>query len=328
MSHRGEEGALPRLSIIIPAYNVERFLDRCLESVVQQTYQDFEVVLINDGSTDSTLRLCREWVARDSRIRLISQENKGLAETRNVGVRASVGSLLMFVDSDDYLEARAAEVLVALQEETGADIAMGRFVSEDLSGREDKRYVQLGNRTLTRKEAYIKVLFDREVKSFAWGKVYRRTLFDGNEYPSGKLLEDYMTTYLLFFKADRVVSTREVVYHYVQRPDSIMHERLYSAVRDIAFMEAVYARFIHARSSGLLSRRELALFRVKTERRLLRTYFTIARLGDSVSSQESLRSVCRYLCDVTSCDIRRSDLGRLWRWSRCRKVWCWLFLWG
>ena len=317
----------PKLSIIIPAYNVERFLDKCLESVVQQTYTDFEVVLINDGSTDSTLMMCREWGDRDPRMRLISQENKGLAETRNVGIRAARGTLLMFVDSDDYLEPRAAEILVRALETEDADVAIGRFISEDLQGREDKHYAQLGNRVMTPAEAYLKVLFDREVKSFAWGKVYRRELFDGVTYPAGKLLEDYMTTYRLFAKARRVVTTRSLVYHYVQRPNSIMHEKLYSADRDLTFLRAVYARFVHARASGFLTPRQLALFRVKTERRLLRTYFTIARFGDSVAAKDSLRAVCRYMSDVSAREVNSGDLRRLWRWSRLRKVGLTLFFW-
>lgn len=116
---------IPHLSIIVPAFNAEKFLSRCLQSLAAQTYPDFEVILINDGSKDNTLALAEDWARRDSRIRLFSQENRGPAATRNRGIREAHASRIMFVDSDDYLELNAVELLLRLKEEKKSSNSTG-----------------------------------------------------------------------------------------------------------------------------------------------------------------------------------------------------------
>ena len=110
------QGLTPHLSVIVPAYNVDPYLDKCLQSICDQTFTDFEVILVNDGSTDNTLAICQTWAQRDKRIRLIDQENQGLAEVRNIGLRESRADMIMFVDSDDWLELDAIEHLLKLKE--------------------------------------------------------------------------------------------------------------------------------------------------------------------------------------------------------------------
>jgi len=317
----------PQLSVIVPAYNVERFLDKCLHSIWKQTFTDFEVILINDGSTDNTLQICREWTGRDPRFRLISQENQGLAETRDVGIRASRAPRVMFVDSDDYLEHDAIQVLMNNMRRTSADISMGCYIVEDLQGKRLKNPAQLGDVCLTTRQAYVKILFDREVKSYAWAKIYTKSLFDGIEYPKGLLLEDYLTTYLVFRRAKLVVSTSKEVYHYVQQATSIMNVGTNKITRDKTFIEGVYQRFCDAEASGLLNKRELALFRVKTLRRMLRTFFSLERETANEFTQTQRQNYLAYLSHVYKRKVESDDLKKIWRSTEPKKLLLTLFYW-
>lgn len=321
------ETTSPQLSVIVPAYNVERFLDKCLHSIWKQTFTDFEVILINDGSTDNTLQICREWTGRDPRFRLISQENQGLAETRNVGIRASRAPRVMFVDSDDYLEHDAIQVLMNNMRRTSADISMGCYIVEDLQGKRLKKPAQLGDVCLTTRQAYVKILFDREVKSYAWAKIYTKSLFDGIEYPKGLLLEDYLTTYLVFRRAKLVVSTSKEVYHYVQQATSIMNVGTNKITRDKTFIEGVYQRFCDAEASGLLNKRELALFRVKTLRRMLRTFFSLEREAANEFTQTQRQNYLAYLSHVYKRKVESDDLKKIWRSTEPKKLLLTLFYW-
>ena len=321
------ETTSPQLSVIVPAYNVERFLDKCLLSIAKQTFTDFEVILINDGSTDSTLQICHEWTGRDPRFRLISQENQGLAETRNVGIRASRASLIMFIDSDDYLEYDAIQELMRNRARTSADISMGCYIVEDLQGKRLKNPSQLGDVCLTTKQAYAKILFDREVKSYAWAKIYTKSLFEGIEYPKGKLLEDYLTTYLVFRRAKLIVCTSKEIYHYVQQSTSIMNAGTNKSARDKVFIEGVYQRFCDAEQSGLLTRRQLKLLQVKTLRRIIRTIFTLEREEASKFSYEQRQTYLAYLGHVYKREVSNSDLRRIWRMTEPKKVLLTLFYW-
>lgn len=321
------ETTSPQLSVIVPAYNVERFLDKCLHSIWKQTFTDFEVILINDGSTDNTLQICREWTGRDPRFRLISQENQGLAETRNVGIRTSRAPRVMFIDSDDYLECDAIQVLMHNMHHTSADISMGRYIVEDLQGKRLKNPAQLGDVCLTTRQAYVKILFDREVKSYAWAKIYTKSLFDGIEYPKGLLLEDYLTTYLVFRRAKLVVSTSKEIYHYVQQATSIMNVGTNKVTRDKAFIEGVYQRFCDAEASGLLNKRELALLRVKTLRRMLRTFFSLEREAANEFTQTQRKNYLAYLSHVYQRKVESDDLKKIWRSTEPKKLLLTLFYW-
>ena len=321
------ETTSPQLSVIVPTYNVERFLDKCLHSIWKQTFTDFEVILINDGSTDNTLQICREWTGRDPRFRLISQENQGLAETRNVGIRASRAPRVMFVDSDDYLEHDAIQVLMNNMRRTSADISMGCYIVEDLQGKRLKNPAQLGDVCLTTRKAHVKILFDREVKSYAWAKIYTKSLFDGIEYPKGLLLEDYLTTYLVFRRAKLVVSTSKGIYHYVQQATSIMNVGANKITRDKAFLEGVYQRFCDAEASGLLNKRELALFRVKTLRRMLRTFFSLEREAANEFTQTQRQNYLAYLSHVYKRKVESDDLKKIWRSTEPKKLLLTLFYW-
>ena len=210
----------PKISIIVPVYKVEPYLRKCLDSIVNQTYENLEIILVDDGSPDSCGAICDEYAARDERIRVIHQPNGGLSAARNRGLEAAAGDYVAFVDSDDWVEPDMYGYLLSGAEQVGADIAVcGIF--EELPDRQVCRHWQEAETFDT--EGALEQLFLRKKYSHsAWDKLYRRTLFDGVRFPEGRNFEDIATTYRVFEKARTVQLMPEAKYHYLQRPDSIM----------------------------------------------------------------------------------------------------------
>lgn len=212
------------ISIVIPVYNVEKYLEKCLQSVKNQTYNHFEVILVNDGSTDSSLSICEKFVNQDKRFSVLSKENGGLSSARNFGIKKAKGSFITFVDSDDYIVKDYLSHLVAgIKSETS--IVCSKFFLVDEKGN-----------LLTKKEAPKKksevVSIEESIKIFllqngydhsAWGKLYPVSFFETISFPEGKLYEDMGTTYKLLKLASEVVFLDAYDYAYLQRPYSIMN---------------------------------------------------------------------------------------------------------
>ncbi len=183
------------VSVIIPVYKVEQYLERCVRSVTSQTYDNLEILLIDDGSPDRCGEMCDSFAAEDRRIRVIHQKNGGLSAARNTGIDASSGQWLFFIDSDDFIHRDCIGKLLAAAETSGADIASCGFEkTEDDTIRGDVRFP--ATEVISRDEA-MRRLFLEEDTSFAWGKIYRRELFQGIRFPEGRTFEDLATTHLL-----------------------------------------------------------------------------------------------------------------------------------
>ncbi len=210
------------ISVIIPVYNVEAYIDRCLESVINQTYKDLQIIIINDGSTDNTGSKCIEWKNRDDRILYYDKENRGLSSSRNVGLSFASGELLFFLDSDDWIEKETFEILVKKQILYGADIvcvAM-KCVYEDgkieLFNKINKEFVLSGS------DAVREMISGKSICSVTCNKLYKRSLWEGIEFPLGRLHEDEFTTYKLLYLSNRVVYVGMPLYCYFQRDNGIM----------------------------------------------------------------------------------------------------------
>ena len=212
----------PLISVIVPVFNAENYLRRCLDSILGQTYTNLEIILVDDGSTDQSGAICDEYYSRNSRIRLIHQENKGLGEARNAGIDIATGKLITFVDSDDWLELNAYELMTKCMEHYQCDIVTcGRFYQSDSSVRYD---FCLEEGVLIRsREEFIKrfLLFDG-LNMAAWDKLYKAELFENIRYPKGYLMcEDYVPAYQLLNKADSIYLCGQPLYHYYKHPGSI-----------------------------------------------------------------------------------------------------------
>lgn len=227
------------ISVIVPIYGVEKYLNQCVESIVRQTYRDLEIILVDDGSPDTCGAICDEWVSIDKRIKVVHKENGGLSDARNAGLQIATGELISFIDSDDYIEPLFFEALYNAMKETGAEIAEcgTRYVSED--GEELKiRTAQNGEfDTIT---ALTKLIHQQGLHQTVWNKLYRREVIDGIWFAKGKYNEDEFWTYKVFDKAKKIVSVEKPLYNYLQRGSSIIGVGY--NIRRLDGLDALYER--------------------------------------------------------------------------------------
>ena len=206
------------LSVIIPAYNVENTLRRCVESVLSQSVDGMEVIIVDDGSEDGTARICDEYDGKKN-IKIVHQKNAGLSEARNKGLDIAEGELITFVDSDDYLEAGTYKRLVEMMEQHPTyDILEYSVVKED--GTRTLFSLSLPDREYTDMAQYW-IAGSAYSHCYAWNKIYRKKLFDNVRFPKGKKFEDVYTLPLLLRNAGKVVTTHLGLYHYTYNVDGI-----------------------------------------------------------------------------------------------------------
>jgi len=213
------------ISVIVPVYNIEKYIRKCIESITRQTYHNLEIILVDDGSTDESGRICDEYAKTDNRIRVIHKENEGLSDARNLGLENCMGKYIGFVDGDDWLEDDMYEFLYQTLNTHNADIAVCGHYLEDDGGVYASEYTDGSLKVYNCHEAVCAIVKDKEIHSFAWDKLYKRELFDEIRYPSGRYVQDIFTTYKVFMKADRVVCHNKPKYYYYQRVDSIQRTR-------------------------------------------------------------------------------------------------------
>lgn len=221
------------ISVIIPIYNVAKWLPKCLDSVSGQTFRDFEVLLIADDSSDDSCLLAEDYALHHSNTRVFRGKKRGLSEARNLGIQEAKGDFLFFLDGDDYLEPAALEKLSEAQKRSQADIVQCLFnwVNEDGTiSAEDRRHPRPSSSlTCSGKEALGFVFVPENVYYVVtWTKLYRATLFQNIRFPLRQNHEDEVTTPKLFFAASSIVFIDDVLYHYVQRSGSLMKQEAVS----------------------------------------------------------------------------------------------------
>lgn len=207
----------PLISVIVPVYRVEEYLERCVKSILSQTYENLEVILVDDGSPDQCPAICDACAEKDARVKVIHQENKGLSGARNAGIDAASGEYLAFVDSDDYVSPHFIEELYQLLQDTGCAIGQCRFSYVKGDG-----LVEEGDSAfcIYRGESLMEQLYGPEEKAtcfvVAWNKLYRAELFKetGIRYPEGRIHEDEATTYRLFHEAKKLAFLDRALYGY------------------------------------------------------------------------------------------------------------------
>ena len=191
------------ISIIIPVYNVEKYLKECVDSVRKQTYKNLEIILIDDGSKDNSGKLCDELAKEDNRIKVIHKENGGLSDARNVGIENATGEYIQFIDSDDFVEKDMIEILHNDICQEKADVSMcSLYLYKDGEKTTDASYKrEIFNKELVLKE----ILLDERVRSYAWNKMFKKSLFESIRFPKGKVFEDIYTMSPIFQKANKIV---------------------------------------------------------------------------------------------------------------------------
>lgn len=208
------------ISIIVPVYKVEKYLKKCVDSIIAQTFTDIEIILVDDGSPDDSGKICDEYAVQDKRIKVIHKENGGLSSARNAGIEMAKGKYLGFIDSDDYIAEDMFEILYDQLLDYDADIATIGMI-DVYENKETKVNNLKLVEVLDQKDAIKAVLDSTDVYAYAVNKLYKKELFDTVRYPIGKIVEDAFIIMDLLLQCDRIVTNTEQKYYYYRRNDSI-----------------------------------------------------------------------------------------------------------
>ena len=232
------------ISIIIPIYKIEDCLERCLNSVLNQTYSNLEIILVDDGSPDRCPEICDEWAKRDKRIRAIHKHNEGVSAARNTGLDQAEGEYILFVDGDDYIAPKLVERLYEAVKISAAEIALCDF--EKGTDPSAIFYEKKDKPEIIDKKTALARIYDNDHSAFQyvvpWGKLYQRSIFEGIRYPAGKIFEDMYITHLLMNRCNKIAVLDGKYCYYYQRKDSIVN-RSYD-VRKLDYLEAMNDRIV------------------------------------------------------------------------------------
>lgn len=234
MSQESRDNKL--ISIIIPVYNAEAYIEKCIQSIRRQSYPELEIIVVNDGSTDKSREICEEFTEQDTRIRIINKENGGAAAAKNTGLDEANGDFLMFVDSDDYIETDMIEKMLKRLNIMSAEICICNFIQEKPDGvpcEDLSQMFHFGDRVFSGFEML--ELLNEELWwriCQPWAKLYRRDLFSNVRFPL-QVVEDLAVMHFLYDKCQRVCFADEAFYHYVQQESSVLHTRQVAVVLDV-----------------------------------------------------------------------------------------------
>lgn len=299
-----------KISVIVPVYKVEPFLDRCVQSIVGQTYRNLEVILVDDGSPDNCSSLCDAWAAEDNRVKVIHKVNGGLSDARNAGIAVATGELMGFVDGDDWIAPDMYQHLHDLMMTDHSDIAACgvEMVWED--GTSSRMFTKSGNCVLNREEAMRSIIEESWLKQPVWYKLYKTALIMDIPFPVGKYHEDVFWSYQAVAKAERVSVSDQVGYYYLQRNGSIMGEE-YSLKRlDVVEAKRQRLTFVQEAFPQFATTAQLDLFF---------TCLYHGQLSEKYLSHETQKKAFRILKDTIGvCPrLKQSDMNNISFTHRC-----------
>lgn len=261
----------PLISIIVPLYNMEKYFSQCIDSIKSQTYKDFEVIIVDDGSTDKSGEIADQWAFEDKRVKVIHQSNKGLAYVRNVGISMSKAEYIIFIDSDDWVKSDYVEKLYYAAKQHVADIVIGNYIfTWDKPYKEKYSKIDEHPVEYNKTQAIKELLYNKKIKSYMWGSIYKSELFRDVMFPVGRVYEDYARVFNVFDKAERVVVIPDHLYFYRQVNTSIVNLKKYKS--DVDYMLALIDRVEFSQKCDSLTRTEKIRFKIKSEKRLLLRY--------------------------------------------------------
>ncbi len=274
------------ISVVVPIYNVEKYLRLCLDSLLMQTYTNFEVLMINDGSPDDSANICKEYLAKDRRFQYFEKENSGPSDTRNYGIDHSKGEYITFVDSDDWLKESFLADLYEAITRTGADIALSTYIKyDDLQSVYNIPIIGEYYERIWMSDEFIRELPKLEMKdnsySNPWAKLFKRELFRTIRFPKGKLIEDTRTNIKLFLESSRLVYINKCLYFYRIRGGSVIQTITEKLLEDV--LDTLVERLCLVTIKGL--------------------YSDIYR--DSLLESLKFRSYQAYTCDMKDTEIYR-----------------------
>ena len=230
------------ISVIVPIYNVEKYLNKCIESIINQTYKNLEIILVDDGSPDNCPQICDEYAKKDGRIKVIHKENGGLSSARNVGIDVAMGEYLTFIDSDDYVEPNFIEVLYQSLVNNDADISMCGINKIQA----DKIQEIIVENQILDKDSFWNFFYygnGTPIGVVAWNKIYKKNIFKDIRYPLGKINEDEFVIHKIVDKCNKISITNEALYNYIQRDGSIIHSK--KSIKNLDVYEALENRLVY-----------------------------------------------------------------------------------
>lgn len=225
------------ISVVVPVYNVENYLAKCVDSLINQTYKNKEILLIDDGSSDSSGNMCDEFAKKNKNIRVFHKENGGLSDARNYAIPYIKGQYVAFVDSDDYVDVDYLERMISPAQSNDFDIVISTHINETSNGKLlASKNIDLTSHYLTPGQALETMCYEIEFGTSACGKLISRTLVESFAFPTGKLYEDLATIYKMIGASRKIIFLNMPMYHYIQRGGSIRNSNWKPSVMDI--MEA------------------------------------------------------------------------------------------
>ena len=243
------------ISVVVPIYNVEAYLEKSIESILNQTYQNLEIILVDDGATDGCPAICDAYAAKDERIKVIHKPNGGLSDARNAGVAVATGAYIGFVDSDDFLKPDMYEKLYARIQETGAGIALCNFMCVKVDGTpilERNSSMTIRDEVVSANQAVEHLCGENyEYWVTAWNRLYKAEIAKTVLFPKGKIHEDEYTAHMFYEKAEKIAGVSEPLYQYVIREDSIMTKKY--SVKNLAYVEALNGRIWYCMEHDMIA---------------------------------------------------------------------------
>ena len=241
----------PLISIIVPVYNVEDYLTECVHSILSQTYQNIEVILVDDGSPDRCPELCDKLAQKYDKISVVHQKNAGLSAARNAGIRVARGELIGFVDSDDTIHTNMYEKLADMLVKENADLAICDFQLIDPQGNFIEDYSPIKSEMLSAEEAYTRILGDEGYWHYvtAVNKLYKKSIFDELSFEEGKLHEDEYAIHHVLSKCNRIVTIPDKLYYYLKRDNSITTSTVTGKNLDVVC--ALHDRYLFFKSKNM-----------------------------------------------------------------------------
>lgn len=288
------------ISVIVPVYNVELYLEEAIESVINQTYRNLEIILVDDGSTDRSGDICDEYAKKDRRIKVIHQENKGLSVARNAGIDICTGDMISFLDPDDAFCEDMLDKMHKHMTESGADMVVCDFATYVESGRMDPKKIdrlridfknkRVESGTYSRKEA-LRMQVEDKIANNAWNKLYRRKLWNEYRYPAGQNYEDVDIILPLIAATDKVYILSEALVMHRKRPGSITDTPSYDNIRDRGIAYKHYTDYIMNHVPEYFDDKDVKVMNDRAYSMLLATYFSCIGAGrqDSEKSIEYIR---------------------------------------
>lgn len=243
------------VSIVIPVYNVDKYIRECLDSVINQSYKNLQIILVDDGSTDNSGKICDEYAVKDSRITVIHQENQGAGAAKNTGLDLVKGEYLSLIDSDDYLELNYYETMVSNLKRYNVDVVQCLFRNVFVNNKYDVQYnfPSQGSRAISAKRFLTEMLYDWKYAVF-WNKLFKSKLLKDIRFPVGRKIDDEFFTYKLICNAKKILNINDKLYSYRMRQSSVMNnsdneqiymDRIDCFIERLSFIEKLYPSLTH-----------------------------------------------------------------------------------